>query len=405
MKFLKTVSLVEAVDLLAKATSLPGENELVSIREAAGRYLAADLLAPDDIPYYDRSTVDGYAVVSRATQGASDAVPVVLRLKGSLAIGTLTDERITADETFYVPTGGMVPPGADAMVMIEDAAVLDDLILIQRPAAVGANLVRQGEDVRRGSRVLSEGHRLRSQDIGVLAQLNLLSVPVRTRPRVFIISTGDEFALPGEDLGSGKIRDVNTYTIAALAEEIGLTVTGTVLVRDDLALIQAAIARGIAEADLVLLSGGSSAGERDYTKTAIEALGGEILFHGIRIKPGKPTIGAALAGKPVIGLPGHPVSAMMLFKTLVTDYFQRVTATRVPQHRIMARTAVNFPSAPGKLTCQFLRLTETPTGPRCHPFYSNSALVSQLTGANGFTLIPEETEGLDQDTYVEVILL
>ncbi len=405
MKFLKTVSLTEAVDLLAKATSLPGENELVSIREAAGRYLAADLLAPDDIPYYDRSTVDGYAVVSRATQGASDAVPVVLRLKGSLAIGTLTDERITADETFYVPTGGMVPPGADAMVMIEDAAVLDDLILIQRPAAVGANLVRQGEDVRRGSQVLSEGHRLRSQDIGVLAQLNLLSVPVRTRPRVFIISTGDEFALPGEDLGSGKIRDVNTYTIAALAEEIGLTVTGTVLVRDDLALIQAAIARGIAEADLVLLSGGSSAGERDYTKTAIEALGGEILFHGIRIKPGKPTIGAALAGKPVIGLPGHPVSAMMLFKTLVTDYFQRVTATRVPQHRIMARTAVNFPSAPGKLTCQFLRLTETPTGPRCHPFYSNSALVSQLTGANGFTLIPEETEGLDQDTYVEVILL
>lgn len=405
MRFLKTVSLSEAVDLLAGSTALPRENEMVDIRAAAGRYLFTDLLAPDDIPYYDRSTVDGYAVVSRSTQGASDSVPVVLRLKGSLAIGTLTDEQVTAAETFYVPTGGMVPSGADAMVMIEDTAVLDDLILIQRPASVGANLVRRGEDVSRGSQVLSAGHRLRSQDIGVLAQLNLLTVPVLARPRVFIISTGDEFALPNEELSNGKIRDVNTYTLAALVEEAGLTVTGTVLVRDELDLIQAAIARGIHEADLVLLSGGSSAGERDYTKTAIERLGGEILFHGIRIKPGKPTIGAALAGKPVIGLPGHPVSAMMLFKTLVTSYFQRITACRVPQPRIIARTAVNFPSSPGKLTCQFLTLTETPTGTRCHPFYSNSALVSQLTGADGFTLIPEETEGIDKDSYVEVILL
>lgn len=405
MRFLKTVSLDEAVRLLNEQADLPRENEMVPLREAAGRYLFTDLLSAEDIPYYDRSTVDGYAVVSQATQGASDAIPVVLKLRGAIAIGTLTEETVTPESTFYVPTGGMVPDGADAMVMIEDAQVLDDLVLIQKPAAVGSNLVRRGEDVAKGALVLSQGHRLTPQDIGALAQMDLQHVPVLRRPRVCIISTGDEFARSGEPLTAGKIRDVNTYTIAALAEEAGFEVAGTTLVRDDLALIEDAIRLGIQTADLVLLSGGSSAGERDYTKAAIANLGGEILFHGIRIKPGKPTIGAVIDGKPVVGLPGHPVSAMMLFKTLVMDYFMTNTGCQYRLRRIKARTQVNFPSAPGRLTCQFLKLTESGEEFRCTPYYSNSALVSQLTGADGFTMIPEETEGLDADTTVDVILL
>ncbi len=404
MRFLKTVSLEEAAALLKDRAPLTPGQEAVPLLGALGRYLAEDIVSNETVPYYDRATVDGYAVVSQATQGASGSVPVVLKSRGKVSIGTLTEEVLGPDVTMYVPTGGMVPVGADAMVMIEDTEVLGDLVLIQKPAATGAGLIRTGEDVRPGVKVLSRGRRLTPSDIGALAQLNRHEVPVVKKPRVFIISTGDEFAPFTEELGDGRIRDINTFTLAAMAEDFGFALAGTDLVKDDLDLIQGAIARGLAEADLVLLSGGSSAGEKDFSRKAMEALGGEILFHGIRIKPGKPTIGAVIQGKPVIGLPGHPVSAMMVFRTLVVELFRTSSGVVIPERKIRARTAVNFPSNPGRLTCQFLTLTATAEGILCQPYHSSSSLISQLTHAEGYTLIPEETEGLDQGTMVDVIL-
>ncbi len=405
MRFLKTVGLVEAQNLLNEAADLPRTAEYVAPDDAMGRYLYGDAVSDAYVPYYHRSTVDGYAVISTATQGASDSVPVVLNNKGSVSIGSMTDVILTAESTMYVPTGGMVPQGSDAMVMIEDTQKLEDLILIQKPASSGSNLVYKGEDVKPGDTVLPSGKRLKAQDIGILSELNIKKIPVYQKPGIFIISTGDEFAGPDEELGNGKIRDINTHTIAALAQDAGFIVKGTRLVRDDLTLIQDAIREGTQHADLIVLSGGSSAGERDYTKLAIENLGGEILFHGIRIKPGKPTIGARIGRKPVIGLPGHPVSAMMVFETMVLQYFKKNTGCRYEPRRIKARTTVNFPSVPGRVTCQFLTLTETETEILCQPYYSNSALISQLTNAQGYTMIPEETEGIDQGTVVEVILL
>ncbi|MFZ2257874.1 MAG: molybdopterin molybdotransferase MoeA [Clostridiaceae bacterium] len=405
MKFLKTVSLDEASDLLDHSARLPRQVEFVAPEDALGRYLFEDIVATEYVPYYNRSTVDGYAVISGSTQGASDSVPVVLKGQGAVQIGQLVDQVLTPESTMYVPTGGMVPPGADAMVMVEDTQTLDDLILIQRPAVAGANLILKGEDVAPGQTVLPQGKRLKAQDIGILVGLNILKIPVYQQPGVFIISTGDEFADPCQLLGDGKIRDINTYTIGALAKEAGFAVNGTLLVRDDLVAIQEAIRRGLECSDLVLLSGGSSAGERDYTKLAIEQLGGEILFHGIRLKPGKPTIGAQIGQTPVIGLPGHPVSAMMVFQTVVLDYFRKNTGCRFQPRKIKAKTTVNFPSVPGRVTCQFLTLTETPTEILCQPYYSNSALISQLTNAEGYTMIAEETEGLDKGTIVDVILL
>lgn len=405
MKFLKTVGLEEASDLLNESTHLPGQVEYVTLEDALDRYLFEDVVSADFVPYYNRSTVDGYAVISNSTQGASDSVPVVLSSRGAVSIGKLTDVILTPESTMYVPTGGMVPQGADAMVMVEDTRTLDDLILIQKPAAVGSNLILKGEDVSPGQCVLQKGKRLRAQDIGILAGLNIQQIPVFAKPRVFIISTGDEFAAPEDELGDGRIRDINTFTLGALAKEAGFTLRGTRLVRDDLSAIEEAIAEGVTEADLVLLSGGSSAGERDYTKLAIEHLGGEILFHGIRLKPGKPTIGARIGETPVVGLPGHPVSAMMVFQTMVLDYFRKNTGCRFELRKIKAKTSVNFPSVPGRVTCQFLTLTENDTEVLCQPYYSNSALISQLTNAQGFTMIPEATEGLDQGSLVEVILL
>ncbi len=404
MRFLKTVSLNEAVTLLKEQAPLEPGTEKVSLFQALGRYVAEDIVSGETVPYYDRSTVDGYAVVSNATQGASDSVPVVLKSRGKVEIGTLTGEVLGPDVTMYVPTGGMVPEGADAMVMIEDTEVLDDLILIQKPAAAGTNLIRTGEDVRPGEKVLSKGKRLTPQDIGVLAQLNLREVPVVKKPRAFIISTGDEFAPFTEELGDGRIRDINTFTLAAMAEKTGFEIAGTDLVRDDLELIRSAIEKGLAKADIVMLSGGSSAGEKDFSRKAMEALGGEILFHGIRIKPGKPTIGAVIQGKPVIGLPGHPVSAMTVFQTLVVDLYRQCAGVQIEERRIRARTAVNFPSQPGRLTCQFLTLTETEEGVLCQPYPSSSSLISQLTNAQGYVMIPEETEGLDKGTLVDVVL-
>ncbi len=403
MRFLKTVGLKEAVHLLSERTTLKTAEELVSLYEARGRYLAEDIISREAVPYYDRSTVDGYAVVANATQGASDAVPVVLKNRGKVAIGTLTGEIVDPDITLYVPTGGMVPEGADAMVMIEDTEVLDDLVLIQRPAVPGSNLIKTGEDIQPGVKVLDKGKRLKASDIGVLAQLNLREVPVFKKPRVHIISTGDEFAPFSEELGDGRIRDINTFTIAALAEEAGFEVSGTDLAGDDLELIRASIEKGLA-ADLILVSGGSSAGEKDYSRKAMEALGGEILFHGIRIKPGKPTIGAVIQEKPVIGLPGHPVSAMTVFQTLILDFFRSSTGIQLPHRKVKARTAVNFPSQAGRLTCQFLTLTETVDELLCQPYYSSSSLIRQLTHAEGYVMIPEEVEGLDKGTLVDVIL-
>lgn len=405
MKFLKTVSLDEASDLLNEAVRLPRQVEYVTPEEAFGRYLFEDIVSDSFVPYYDRSTVDGYAVISLATQGASDSVPVVLNNQGAVSIGHLVDGVLTPESTRYVPTGGMVPAGADAMVMIEDAQTLDDLVLIQKPASAGSNLVLKGEDVSPGQVVLSAGKRLKAQDIGILVSLNVRRVPVYAALRVFIISTGDEFAGPDEALTDGKIYDINTYTIGALAKEAGFSVSGTLLVADDLTAIEQAIRQGVDSADLVLLSGGSSAGVHDYTKLAIENLGGEILFHGIRLKPGKPTIGAHIGQTPVIGLPGHPVSAMMVFQTMVLDYFIKNTGCRFERQTVKARTTVNFPSVPGRVTCQFLTLTQTPTELLCQPYYSNSALISQLTNAQGYTMIAEETEGLDKGTIVDVILL
>lgn len=404
MKFLKTVGLDEAVSLLKTRAPLGADTEKVSLFQALGRYLAEDIISKETVPYYDRSTVDGYAVVSNATQGASDSVPVVLKNLGKVVIGTLISEVVDPAVTMYVPTGGMVPKGADAMVMIEDTEVLDNLILIQKPASVGAGLIKVGEDVRPGQRVLEKGKRLIPQDIGVLAQLNLREVSVVKKPRAFIISTGDEFAPFTEELGDGRIRDINTFTLAALAEKTGLEVSGTDLVRDDLDLIKNAIEKALTESDIVILSGGSSAGEKDYTKKAMEALGGEVLFHGIRLKPGKPTIGAVIEGKPVIGLPGHPVSAMTVFQTLVVALFKESLEVKIQERSVKARTSVNFPSQPGRLTCQFLTLTETEEGLLCQPYHSSSSLISQLTNAQGYVMIPEETEGLDQGTLVDVVL-
>lgn len=405
MKFLHTVSLNEARRLLLDASNLSLITEQVPLTEALGRYLARDLVSAVNVPAFVRSTVDGYAIKAKESFGASSNSAIPFQRIPPAIMGQLTTRTLEAGQAMYVPTGGSVPAGADAMVMIEHTASLADLILVEKAAAPGDHLVPIGDDVQVNDLVLKRGHRLKAQDLGVLAALGNPLVEVFQLPKVFILSSGDEIRGLQEELESGSVYDINSYSLAAMAQAFGLNVVGLSVIKDDLEALSQAVSRAKSQADIVLLSGGSSQGEEDYSRQAMEKAGGQILFHGIRIKPGKPTIGAVAGEKLMIGLPGHPVSALMLMDLLVVHHLEEKLGLQSQRLKILAETEENFASVPGKTTCQFVTLRQAGMKTLCKPYLAGSALITQLTKAQGYILLAEDVEGLDQGQNVEVTLL
>jgi molybdopterin molybdotransferase len=398
----------EALEVLLRA--LPGEvrTETVPSADALGRVLAATLTAPSALPSFPRSTMDGYAVRSSDTFGASEALPAYLALAGEVPMGRPETTPIETGQAILIHTGGMLPPGADAVVMLEQTQpVAGETVEILRAVAPGENTVAVGEDMRAGGTLLEVGHRLRPQDVGGLMALGITMVPVATRPRVAILSSGDEVVAPELIPGPGQVRDVNTYTLAGVITQAGGVPVPKGIAPDDLQVLLATAETALVSTDALVLSAGSSVSIRDLTAKVIAALGSPgVLVHGLAIKPGKPTILAVCGGKPVIGLPGNPVGAMVVAGLILAPLLARLQGERRPtlRTRVTATLARNLASAPGREDYVPVRLAERDGRLWAEPVLGKSNLIYTLIKADGELCIPLDSGGLHEGEPVEVRL-
>ena len=376
--------------------------ETVSLDDAVGRVLSENIMAEEYVPDFDRSTVDGYAVRASDTFGCSDSLPAILTLAGEVKMGENTGIRIGRDSCAYVPTGGAIPDGADCAVMIEYTEDYGDgTIGILKPGAPGQNLIFRGDDVHPGKVVLKKGRLLSAQDIGALAAIGKVLVPVRKRLRVGVISTGDELVEPSAQPGPGQVRDVNMPMLCAMLQEFGCDAVSYGIVVDDEVLLQHKTAQALSECDAVLLSGGSSAGVKDAACRIIEGLG-NLLLHGIAIKPGKPTILGAAGNKPLLGLPGHPVAAYFVAKLFLLPLLARLEGRELQNYPVTAKLSESLGANHGRAQVNACRLERRDGQLLAVPIRSKSGLITQLAGADGFLVIERDREGLEKGAAVPV---
>ncbi|MCX6694115.1 MAG: molybdopterin molybdotransferase MoeA [Methanomicrobiales archaeon] len=399
--FLSAIPVEEAVRLVSRlASPIPGGS--VPLNRAYQRVLATDITADLDIPGFDRSVVDGYGVRAAATSGVSESVPAMLNLLGRVTMGTgpSSDRAISSDVCAYVPTGGALPIGADAVVMIEHTELAGDLVLVRRPVAQGENVIRKGEDFSAGEVVLRQGTRISPRDMGALAAVGCAEVPVRAVPSVGVISTGNEL-VPVEAVPSiGEVRDVNAALCGAFLEHLGCNPVYYGIVRDEREALDATLERAVRECDTVLISGGSSKDDRDMTASIIAGRG-EVLVHGIAIAPGKPTIIGRFQGIPVIGLPGHPASTYVVLEVIVRHLITALTGetNALPQvRRVLVRE--NIPSVRGRE--EYIRVKIEGDG--VYPMFGKSGLLNTLVRSDGLVRVPAGREGFEIGEEVEVVL-
>lgn len=378
--------------------------EEVEITKSLGRVAYEDVFSQLDIPDFNRSTVDGYAVVSKDTYGASESMPAFLKITGKVEMGKATGLKAGSGSCIYVPTGGMIPEGADGMLMIEYVEVIDEgMLAAQSSVSPGENIIFVGDDVRLGSKVLSKGRVIRSQDIGVLCAAGISHVKVSKRPRVAVVSTGDEIVDPFGQVSPGQVRDINTYTLSAMVQELGGEVTVSIVVKDDFDLIRSTVDEASKDNEIVVISGGSSVGVKDNTEKVIDSFGGPGVFvHGVAVKPGKPTILGRVRNSAVFGLPGHPVSAVIIFKLFVQELIDRLLGKTGENIYINAVCSVNIHSSPGKETHQMVELKEEDDGFLAKPIHAKSSAISQLSRAQGMIRIPLNKEGIIKGETVKV---
>ena len=405
----------------------PLDSENIEIEFALGRVLAADVNSPVDLPDFNRSIMDGFAVRARDTFGASASSPAYLNVTGEVLMGETTALKVSTGEAIKIATGGMLPANADAVVMVEDTdyemteqkisppTLSDDsgsqddiLIEVTRAVAPGDNIVRIGEDVQKSQRILQKGHQLRPQDIGALAGVGIIQVEVYRQPKVAIIPTGDEIIPPTEMPKPGQIRDINSYSLAGLVYQTGGIPLRFDLVTDDYTALQTSVSEALEKSDIVLISGGSSVGTRDVTLDVIADIdGAQILAHGVSIRPGKPVIAAVVRDKYIFGMPGNPVSAMVVFELFVKPLLQWLSGLQQLQwntRSVNAKLSTNFSSDPGREDYVRVRLVETEDGLIAEPVLGKSALISTMVKADGAVKIPIGVEGLEAGENVTVLI-
>jgi len=407
MEFFRVVSVNDARDLIKNefGNYLMGSEE-VSLVQAQGRVLSDDVVSDINVPEFDRSTVDGYAIQVEDSHGATESIPSILEVLGEVLMGETPNYEVKTGQAVYVPTGGMMPMGATGMIMIENTEKMDqETVLLFKPISKGENMVFKGEDIKTGQVALQAGRRIGPNEIGVLASLGIKRVKVIKRPQVYILSTGDEVIDLDEELQMGKIRDINSYALSAMIKEMGAEVAGREIVKDNYELLMSGVKNALKEADIVLLSGGSSVGTRDYTHKVITDLKGKgVLAHGLSIKPGKPTIIGDGQGKLIVGLPGHPVSSIVVFKAIVQPYIQSLLKAPSHSRMVEAITTHNFPSSPGKETYHMVTLKAEDGKILATPSFGKSGMITLLSRSNGYIVIAEHEEGIDKGETREVYL-
>jgi molybdopterin molybdotransferase len=374
--------------------------EGLDIEDAVGRVVAQDIAAREDVPSFLRASMDGYAVRAGDTFGATPGLPQYLEIRGAVIMGKVPEGVVGTGEAWRIATGGMLPKGATAVVMMEYTNEMPDGTLeVRRPVAPGDNVLHPGEDVRAKDPLFPAGRRLRPQDIGLLAALGVTQVSVHKKPRVAVLSSGDEIVPITQQPPPGTVRDANAFLVAAQVTEGGGIPWPKGIVR----------AEALAEADLVLISGGSSVGARDLTLNAIEDLpGAEILVHGVAIRPGKPTILADIGGKPLLGLPGHPASAAVVMHVLGQPLLQHLAGLSGEKSpwggTIKARLSRNLAGASGREDFVRVRLRSDIDTLWADPVLGPSGLLSPMVKSDGLVVIPLGVEGLFREDPVTVHL-
>lgn len=372
---------------------------------ALRRVPVRDVVASVALPGFARSTVDGYAVRAADTFGASEAIPSYLELRGSVRMGVAPDVAVASGAAVEVPTGGAIPAGADAVVMVEHVALaLPGTIEVVRPVAPGDGVVRADEDVAEGAVLVAGGRPLRAADLGLLAAAGVTTVAVARRPRVAIVSTGDEVVPPATPaLSVGQVRDATATALAAMVADAGGDPVQHGIVADDAGALAARLRAAVADSDLVVVSAGSSVGVRDATAEVVAALGRPgVWCHGLALHPGKPTLLADCDGVPVVGLPGNPLSALVVFRLVGIPLVWRLAGceTPPPEPVVTVQLARDVASRAGRLDIVQVQLRDG----AAQPLFGPSALLSLLTRADGWFAIPEPATGLPAGAAVDVTL-
>ncbi len=430
MKLLKVDTVKEVKDKLKTYFDEEGYEpicESVPLRNSVNRYLAEEICSDTDIPQFTRSVVDGYAVVAKDTFGTGESTPVFLDVVGAIEMGKPCSIRLEPGQAVYVPTGGMLPEGSDAVVMVEYTEHLDDrTIAVYRPAAPNSGVMNRGDDFKKDQLLFRRGHRITVKDVGMLAAIGKDRVSVFRKPRVSVLSTGDEIVDITEIPKPGEVRDINSYTIAAFAEATGAEIGTIEKVPDVDHRLKSALEAALAVSDIVLLSGGSSAGNKDMTAATIDAMGQPgVVTHGVAMKPGKPTIigiietntpEGALRNKLVVGLPGHPMAAIVAYDVIVNDFMRKYCFSNEEEPiRLTARITENIHAGEGRETYQLVSLKrpaadrhdETGAEPEwiAEPIHAKSGSISQLMMADGYVKISSLSEGVKVNSSVEVTLI
>jgi len=390
----------------------PYERHLrLATAEAGGYALTEDLHANMDLPPFARSSMDGYAIVAADSYGASENSVQYLTMVGQIAMGEAALQTLSRGQALQIATGGMLPLGADAVIMLEYTELLGNQLLLQRAVASGENVVQQGEDVQAGDRVLPGGRLLSEADLAIAASLGYAELLCAARPRVAIFSTGDELLQPGDEYRPAMIYDSNGTMLQAMCQRLGIAADFKGSLPDKPQALQRALQETLPHYDLLILSGGTSVGGRDYTAAEIAACGSPgVLVHGLNIKPGKPTLIAVLEDKPIFGLSGNPVTAAITFQLLVEPTLARWSSVKpLERPKIQALLTRNLPSPGGMVSYVRCRLTSSEIGGEkvflAHPLLGGSGIIHTLAFADALLAIAANAEGLRENTYVEVELL
>ncbi|OIJ12600.1 molybdopterin molybdenumtransferase MoeA [Anaerobacillus alkalilacustris] len=408
MQFFNVKTVEETYKQIEELVKSVKETEEIPLASSLHRIVAEDVVATESVPSFQRSTVDGYAVKAKETYGSSETLPGFLSIVGKVVMGEEVTTPLGNGEAIYIPTGGMMPPNSDSVIMIEHCEELSDLLNTYKQVAPGENVIQIGEDVKAGEVVVKKGTKLRPQELGAIAAIGKTHVTVFKQLTIGYLSSGDEI-VPYEttNLQIGQVRDINALTISSLVKEWGSKIIYGGIVSDDYIEYQNRAKELFDQVDCLVLSGGSSVGAKDYTTKVIESLGlPGVFIHGVSIKPGKPTILAMAEEKPVIGLPGHPASAMIIFSLFAEKIIKKLSGeiSRKRLDRVQVRLMKNIHSSMGRADYIRVKLLEVDGEWWADPIIGKSGLISTLVQSDGIVEIKSEYEGARKGELVSAIM-
>ncbi|MFC2063665.1 gephyrin-like molybdotransferase Glp [Chloroflexota bacterium] len=406
-EFLKLIPPKIALSLMEDALgTVKKANKMILTEESFGYVAADDIISPHSLPTFFRSTVDGYAVRSSDTFGSSNTMPSIFEIIGEVSMGASTQEELKAGEVVIIHTGGMLPKKSDAVVMVEDSERINEKeVEVYKAVSHGENVLNPGEDVKAGEIVIKSGTMIRSAEIAGLMALGIVSIPVVKKPRIAIISSGDEIVPPNMEIKDGLVRDVNSSMLSSLISQWGGTPVKYGIIPDNIDELMSVSKKAISECDMVVFTAGSSVSIRDITADAISSLGKPgVIVHGVNIRPGKPTILAVCNGKPTIGLPGNPVSAYVTSSIFVKNTIHQLLGLEIPffEEGVKAILETNIPSKAGREDWVPIKLKKSPHGFLAVPIFSRSNFIFSLVSADGLLQIPSDMTGLDAGEEVRI---